>query len=87
MFGYLNSVRKAHGELLKSKMVCFVGRRERHYWLWLGHQGSSGRREGNGLDLGRPDAGVFTRQMSQDPGGWDGPRIKAVAVKVPRKRW
>lgn len=33
MFGYLNYVQRANGELLKSEAVCFIQRREWHNWL------------------------------------------------------
>lgn len=55
--------------------------------LALAPKGSSGRRGGNGLDMGRSDAGLLVRQLLRDPGGWDGAPVKAMVGKMPRKRW
>lgn len=82
VFGYLNSVQKANGQLSKSKMVRVGGRREWHYWLWFAKVPLAGE-TGVAWSWG----GVLTRRLSCDPGGWDGGRIRAVVARMPRKGW
>ena len=71
MFVYLNYVQRANGELLKRErwLVCFIpGGEECCNWLW------SRRRDGDGLDVGRPDSVMLIRERSSDAGGRMGPK-------------
>ena len=37
--------------------------------------------------MGTPDAGILIRWWSSDAGGREGARRKAVAVRMPRRKW
>ena len=89
MFGYLSCVQKTHGELLKSKVVCFVRRREWHNGLWLpkvpvvGERGMDGTREGRmwAYSLGSCPVIHVDRMAVQVKA------IEAMVGTMARKRW